>query len=100
MKHFHHSIVGDLDLLFESTNLEADPGMEASDLHGGTRLPHRGRSPALSQLGSDAGAGDCADSAQLHDHERRLTPAGDHAKEHNATRNHQANQLLRKMTNH
>jgi transcriptional regulator with XRE-family HTH domain len=26
VKHFHHSIVGDLDLLFESTNLEADPG--------------------------------------------------------------------------
>src|SRR5829696_8846973 len=26
VKHFHHSIVGDLDLLFESTDLEADPG--------------------------------------------------------------------------
>jgi transcriptional regulator with XRE-family HTH domain len=26
VKHFHHSIVGDLDLLFESSNLEADPG--------------------------------------------------------------------------
>ena len=26
VKHFRHSVVGDLDLLFESTNLEADPG--------------------------------------------------------------------------
>jgi hypothetical protein len=26
VKHFHHSIVGDLDLLFESADLVADPG--------------------------------------------------------------------------
>ena len=43
VKHFHHHIVGDLDLAYESLDLRAEPGPHPDHLHRRTRLTHRPR---------------------------------------------------------
>jgi transcriptional regulator with XRE-family HTH domain len=86
VKHFHHSIVGDLDLLFESSDLAADPGWKLLIY---TAEPGSPTADALRLLASWAATQeqDIAPTipapATTTD---ALTPAGDQPKEHNPRR--------------
>ena len=51
VKHFHHHIVGDLTLAYESIDLRAEPGPHHDHLRRRTRLPHRRRPTPARLLG-------------------------------------------------
>ena len=60
-KHFHHHVVGDLALAYESLDLRAEPGLTHDHLRRRTRLTHRPRPRPARLLGrhptADPGAG-------------------------------------------
>jgi hypothetical protein len=69
VKHFHHSVVGRLDLLFESTDLAADPGWKLLIY---TAEPGSPAADALRLLASWA-ATQAQEAAQTRDKPRRST---------------------------
>ena len=52
VKLFHHPVVGDLELAFETFPLTSDPQPEPPHLHRRARLPLAGRPEPPGQLGS------------------------------------------------
>ncbi len=53
VKHFHHPVVGDLTLSFETMQLSADAGLTMGRLHRRARLPIPRRAKPPGQLGGD-----------------------------------------------